>query len=108
MSLLGPILMPNKPFGEFDLILELIISAPELLNAIQEEKQSLKSDIPIAVKISPDIEEINIESIAELLLKYNIAAAIISNTTDRNRENLKNINKLEKGGLSGKPLEKKI
>ena len=79
----------------------------ELLNAIQEEKQTLKSDIPIAVKISPDIDETNIEQIAELLVKYNIAAVIISNTTDRNRENLKNINKLEKGGLSGKPLEKK-
>jgi len=79
----------------------------ELLYAIQEEKQTLKSDIPIAVKISPDIEETNIEQIAELLVKYNIAAVIISNTTDRNRENLKNINKLEKGGLSGKPLEKK-
>ena len=25
-------MIPNKPFGEFDLILELIISAPELLN----------------------------------------------------------------------------
>jgi len=34
--------------------------------------------------------------------------AIISNTTDRNREHLKSINKLEKGGLSGKPIEKKI
>ena len=79
----------------------------ELLNAIQQEKQTLKSDIPIAVKISPDIDEINIEQIADLLVKYNIAAVIISNTTDRNRENLKNINKLEKGGLSGKPLEKK-
>ena len=79
----------------------------ELLNAIQEEKQTLKSDIPIAVKISPDIDENNIEQIAALLVKYNIAAVIISNTTDRNRENLKNINKLEKGGLSGKPLEKK-
>ena len=79
----------------------------ELLNAIREEKQTLKSDIPIAVKISPDIDEINIEQIAELLIKYNIDAVIISNTTDRNRENLKNINKLEKGGLSGKPLERK-
>ena len=79
----------------------------ELLNAIQEEKQTLKSNIPIAVKISPDIDEINIEQIAMLLVKYNIAAVIISNTTDKNRENLKNISKLEKGGLSGKPLEKK-
>jgi len=40
-------------------------------------------------------------------LKYKIDLAIISNTTDKNRENLKNINKLEKGGLSGKPLELK-
>jgi len=79
----------------------------ELLHAIQEEKNNLKSNIPIAVKISPDIDEINIKQIADLLVKYNIAAIIISNTTDRNRENLKNINKLEKGGLSGKPLEKK-
>ncbi len=42
-----------------------------------------------------------------MLLKHNVKAVIISNTTDRNRENLSNINKLEKGGLSGKPLEKK-
>jgi len=79
----------------------------ELLNAIQEEKQTLKSNTPIAVKISPDIDEINIEQIAVLLVKYNIDAIIISNTTDKNRENLKNVSKLEKGGLSGKPLEKR-
>ena len=79
----------------------------ELLNAIQQEKQNLKSEIPIAVKISPDIDESYIERIAEQLIKYNIDAVIISNTTDKNRENLKNINKLETGGLSGKPLEKK-
>ena len=79
----------------------------ELLNAIQKEKQMLKTEIPIAVKVSPDIEMSNVEKIAELLIKYNIDIVIISNTTDRNRENLKNINKLEKGGLSGKPLEGK-
>ena len=45
--------------------------------------------------------------ICEILLKYNIAALIISNSTIFNRDNLKNINKLEKGGLSGKPLENK-
>ena len=79
----------------------------ELLNAIQKEKQVLKTEVPIAIKISPDIEIHNVKEIAELLIKYNIDAVIISNTTDRNRENLKNINKLEKGGLSGKPLENK-
>ena len=41
------------------------------------------------------------------VIKYKVKAVIISNTTDKNRHNLSNINKLEKGGLSGKPLEKK-
>ena len=79
----------------------------DLLRAIQEEKNKLKTQIPIIIKISPDIEDNSIEKIAELLLKYKIYGIIISNSTDRNRENLKNINKLEKGGLSGKPLEAK-
>ena len=77
----------------------------ELLSKIENEKKILKTNIPIAVKVSPDINNENIEKISELLLKYNISTAIISNSTDSNRENLKNINKLEKGGLSGKPLE---
>ena len=79
----------------------------ELLGLIEKEKKILKTTIPIAVKISPDIEYKNINLISDLLLKYNIEAIIISNTTDKNRENLSNINKLEKGGLSGKPLEKR-
>ena len=79
----------------------------ELLSEIENEKKILKSNIPIVVKISPDIHDNDIEKISELLLKYNISSVIISNSTDSNRENLKNINKLEKGGLSGKPLEAK-
>ena len=74
---------------------------------VEKEKKILKTNIPIVVKISPDIKDENIDIIAELLLKHNVEAVIISNSTDRNRENLSNINKLEKGGLSGKPLEKK-
>ena len=79
----------------------------ELLDAIQKEKSKLKSNIPIAVKISPDLENNKVENVAEILTKYFVDIAIISNTSDVNRENLKNINKLEKGGLSGKPIEKK-
>ena len=77
----------------------------ELLDAIQKEKNILKSNIPIAVKISPDIENNKVDTVAGILLKYSVDIAIISNTTDRNRDSLKNINKLEKGGLSGKPIE---
>ena len=77
----------------------------ELLSLIGKEKKILKTTVPIVVKISPDIEDKNINIISDLLLKYSVEAVIISNTTDKNRENLSNINKLEKGGLSGKPLE---
>ena len=62
--------------------------------------------IPIAVKISPDLNQSKIEEVSEILVKNNINAAIISNSTDGNRESLVNINKFEKGGLSGKPIEK--
>ena len=79
----------------------------ELLSLINKEKKILKTTVPITVKISPDIQDENINTISDLLLKHNVEAVIISNTTDKNRENLSNINKLEKGGLSGKPLEKR-
>ncbi len=79
----------------------------ELLSLINKEKKILNTTVPITVKISPDIQDENINTISDLLLKHNVEAVIISNTTDKNRENLSNINKLEKGGLSGKPLEKR-
>jgi dihydroorotate dehydrogenase len=78
-----------------------------LLSKIKEEKDKLKPDLPIAVKISPDIENKSIEDICDILVSYSIDLLIISNTTEKNREVLKNINKLEKGGLSGKPVEKR-
>ena len=83
------------------------IELDQLLSSVQNEKKKLNSKIPIAVKISPDIKENEIEKISEILIKNNIFAAIISNSSDSNRQNLKNINKLERGGLSGKPIEKK-
>ena len=79
----------------------------ELLSLIEKEKKALKTAVPILVKISPDIDDKNINIISDLLFKYSVEAVIISNTTDKSRESLSNINKLEKGGLSGKPLEKR-
>jgi len=77
----------------------------ELLNLLDKEKQKLNSKIPIVIKISPDISDDQINDISKTLLNYDIKAIIISNTTDKNRENLINISKYQKGGLSGKPLE---
>jgi len=79
----------------------------ELMNALGKEKIKLKSKTAIVVKISPDILDNQVNPISEILLKYKVSAIIVSNTTESNRENLQNILKHQKGGLSGKPLEKK-
>ncbi len=79
----------------------------ELLNNIDKEKQNLGSKTPIAVKVSPDIDDREIKKISEVLLSNNIKVVIISNTSDSSRESLNDIQKHQKGGLSGKPIEKK-
>ena len=79
----------------------------ELLKIIDKEKKNLNSKIPIAVKVSPDINDQEIDNICEVLLSNNIEIIIVSNTSDSTRENLKNIQGHQKGGLSGKPIEKK-
>ena len=83
------------------------IRLDELLKEIKNKKQNLNSKIPIAVKIAPDINDDEIEKISEVLLNNRIEAVIISNTSNTTREKLINIQKHQKGGLSGKPIEDK-
>ena len=59
---------------------------------------------PIVLKIAPDINDTEIQKISEVLLSNQIDALIISNSSDASRENLKDIQKHQKGGLSGKPI----
>ena len=47
----------------------------------------------------------DVHNLIELIIKFNIEGIIVSNTTDRNRENLSDIKRNEKGGLSGQPLK---
>ena len=77
-----------------------------LIKSILEEKNNSNSSTPIAVKISPDLSSNQVEKISQILIDNKIETIIISNSTDRNREGLTNMNRFEKGGLSGKPIEK--
>ena len=77
-----------------------------LIDKLKNEKKKLNSNIPIAIKVSPDLNDDQINKVSKIIMDQEIGIIIVSNTTDKNRENLKNINKLEKGGLSGKPIEK--
>ena len=79
----------------------------DLLKSVITEKKNLNSNIPIAVKVSPDISEDQVNQITEILLENEINVVIVSNTSDATRDKLSNIQRHQKGGLSGKPIEKK-
>ena len=79
----------------------------DLLKSIMEERKNLKSNIPIVVKVSPDLSEDQVNKISEILLQYEIEAIIVSNTSEATRDKLSNIQRHQKGGLSGKPIEEK-
>jgi dihydroorotate dehydrogenase len=73
------------------------------LDALLLKIMSIPKTKPIFLKISPDLNNDEIDSIIEIVSKYNIDGFICSNLT-KNRENKNIIDKNipEKGGLSGK------
>lgn len=81
----------------------------DLLGAITSEREKLSQRfgkrVPLFLKISPDLEHDQIESVAEALLKFKIDALIATNTTLSRTgvENLKHA--AEAGGLSGNPVK---
>jgi len=77
----------------------------DLLSTLNKVKKDIKTDIPLLLKISPDIIDDHIYQIVELAIKNNISALILTNTTNGNRDNLSSEIKKEKGGLSGEPLQ---
>ena len=86
-----------RDFHDQKRLVDLIVT----LNKIKKDKGT---DIPLFLKISPDINDSYISEIAEAAIKNNISAIILTNTTNGNRDNLKSEFKKEKGGLSGDPL----
>jgi dihydroorotate dehydrogenase len=82
-----------------------------LLAALKQEQARLADShgkyVPIALKISPDLQPEQIVEIADLLIKYKIDAVIATNTT-LSREGVKGLpNAEEAGGLSGAPVRLK-
>jgi dihydroorotate dehydrogenase len=76
-----------------------------LLLALNKIKKENKTDISLLLKVSPDIEDNHISEIVDVATNNDIAAIILTNTTNGNRDNLRSETKKEKGGLSGKPLQ---
>jgi dihydroorotate dehydrogenase len=80
----------------------------ELLTTLQERRERLKTqhgrDVPLFVKIAPDLENDQVSSIARSLRAHGVAGVIATNTTIA-RDAVRNLpHGEEAGGLSGSPV----
>ena len=74
-----------------------------LLAGVMETRADLARQIPIFLKIAPDLTDNDLGEIAEVALASGIAGIIATNTTLA-RDGLKSADKTQTGGLSGAPL----
>jgi dihydroorotate dehydrogenase len=77
----------------------------KLLTEILNIKKNLSSRTPVVIKISPDINDADIDMICKNILEFNLDGLVLTNTSVKLRENLVNKKKNEIGGLSGSPIK---
>lgn len=75
----------------------------EIMQKKTDLLQRTNKNIPIFLKIAPDLDHKELKDIADIVLQNKVDAVIISNSTI-SRNNLKSNNQKEQGGLTGKPL----
>ncbi|MEP7173852.1 MAG: quinone-dependent dihydroorotate dehydrogenase [Aestuariivirga sp.] len=76
---------------------------PALLRRLNEARQTQQRQVPMLLKIAPDLEVDEMQAIAECCLNSAVDGVIISNTTV-SRPTLHAQHAKETGGLSGAPL----
>jgi len=76
----------------------------ELLGRLAEARAALKGHRPVFLKVAPDLEDGEVEAIAEEVVKAAFEGVIVSNTTLARPDSLRSARKGEAGGLSGAPL----
>lgn len=78
----------------------------ELLQTLQNKNWAKPKQKPILLKIAPDLTDEQLLDIIDIVNETKIAGVIATNTT-LSRDGLQSENKIETGGLSGKPLTKR-
>lgn len=80
----------------------------DLLSSVKLESEKLKlianRDVPILVKIAPDLSEEEIKEICKIVIDIGIAGIVATNTTLDRSHLIEEAHIDEKGGLSGEPL----
>jgi dihydroorotate dehydrogenase len=78
----------------------------QLLQTLQAKNTTKQKQKPILLKIAPDLTDEQLLDIIDIVKETKIAGVIATNTTI-SRDGLQSVNKIEMGGLSGKPLTKR-
>lgn len=82
-----------------------------LLDALKERQQRLADQhgryVPLALKIAPDLDDLQIEAIATTVRRHRFDAVIATNTTLERAAVMGDPHAGETGGLSGKPVFEK-
>lgn len=76
----------------------------QLLQTLENKNLAKPKQKPILLKIAPDLTDEQLLDIIDIVKETKIAGVIATNTT-LSREGLQSENKVETGGLSGKPLK---
>jgi len=76
----------------------------DLLKTLQNKNEQKQKPKPILLKIAPDLTDSQLLDIIDIVKETGIAGVIATNTTV-SREGLTSVNKIETGGLSGRPLK---
>jgi dihydroorotate dehydrogenase len=76
----------------------------KLLQTLQNQNLAKPKQKPILLKIAPDLTDAQLLDIIDIVVETKISGVIATNTT-LSREGLVSDNKIEAGGMSGKPLK---
>jgi dihydroorotate dehydrogenase len=76
------------------------------LDLLLTELDFVQTDKPVFVKLSPDVTELQVDAIFDVLRRHKVKGIICSNLTKpRNNKMLLDEDVPEKGGISGKPVQ---
>ena len=79
-----------------------------LLSELQTRRLAMQKHVPLLVKLSPDLERRDLETIVEVIERLQIDGIIATNTTvsrDNLRTDAQRVSACGEGGLSGRPLK---
>ncbi len=79
----------------------------KLVNKVSNLKKQKKINVPVFIKLDPDLSKKETSDIAEIILKSKIDGIIISNTSINRSNKLISKFSKESGGISGLPIKSK-